>query len=64
MKCRSCKKEILFLLTSTGKYMPCDADAVKPEDEVFDPKRHTSHFATCPAAAKHRKAKDGSKGAT
>jgi hypothetical protein len=35
--------------------MPVDADTVEPEDNEFDPSRHTSHFATCPNANQHRK---------
>jgi len=57
MKCRACGKEIVFLLTKRGGKMPTDANTVKPEDDTFDFKRHTSHFATCPKAETFRKEK-------
>lgn len=41
-KCRSCDAEIRFEETAKGNLMPVDADGV-------------SHFATCPAADRHRK---------
>lgn len=39
--CLSCGSRIFWILTKTRKKMPCDPDG-------------TSHFATCPNAAKHR----------
>lgn len=54
-RCSSCRARIIFLLTSSGSKMPIDADTVSPEDEEFDPGQHTSHFASCPTAAQHRK---------
>lgn len=53
--CTSCSASIVFLRTSTGKVMPVDAATVLPEDDVFDPKRHKSHFASCPNSAQHRR---------
>lgn len=54
--CRSCGAAIVWMKTATGKNMPVDADTVKPDGpSVFDPKVHTSHFATCPHAAQHRR---------
>lgn len=40
--CRSCRAQIFWIRTTAGKAMPVDPDG-------------TSHFATCPNAAKHRK---------
>lgn len=60
VRCRSCNARIIFLETSTGKKMPVDADTVEPGDELFDGKRHTSHFASCPNANQHRKARGAS----
>lgn len=53
--CRSCGAEIVFLRTRTGSRMPVDAETVEEGEELFDPKRHTSHFATCPQAGEHRR---------
>jgi len=55
VRCSSCRARIIWLKTSKGKNMPVDADTVEPEDNEFDPSRHTSHFATCPNANQHRK---------
>lgn len=68
--CRSCGAPILWVKTEAGKRMPIDA---KPERRVvLDPlavrlgadeltarvvDTYVSHFATCPNAAQHRKAK-------
>jgi hypothetical protein len=52
--CRACGKEIVFLTTRTGSKMPTDAETVEPGDELFDPKRHTAHWATCPEADQFR----------
>lgn len=40
--CLSCGAAIWWIVTERGKKMPLDADG-------------TSHFATCPNAASHRK---------
>lgn len=57
-KCRSCGAEIVWLKTDAGKNMPVDAETVVDEGAtIFDPDQMTSHFATCPDAAKHRKNK-------
>lgn len=56
-QCRSCNAPIVWFTTVSGKRTPIDADTVKPEDEVLDLKRHTSHFATCPNANQHRRAR-------
>lgn len=54
-RCNSCRARIIFLATSTGKKMPVDADSVDPEELIFEPKKHESHFATCPNADSHRR---------
>jgi hypothetical protein len=64
-KCRSCGAPILWVvMRASGKRMPLDA---KPEKRITlvaaDPDTvvgqvtdaYTSHFATCPDAAQHRK---------
>jgi hypothetical protein len=67
-RCRSCKAEIVWAKTSTGRAMPFDAEPkVGGEWEIdeegqahYDPEgesRFTSHFATCPNAAEHRRAR-------
>lgn len=40
--CTSCRARIFFVLTDKMRWTPVDADG-------------TSHFATCPNAAQHRK---------
>lgn len=57
LKCRSCGARIVFLVTSTGKAMPVDADTVQPTDLAFDHQRHRSHYATCPNANDWRKSR-------
>jgi len=62
-KCKSCGAEIFWARTEKEKLIPLD---VKPEkrfvftnDEqyVYNLNTYISHFATCPDAARHRKAK-------
>lgn len=53
--CRSCGAPIVWIKTQLGKNMPVDPDDIGPEDEVFDPAEHTSHFATCDYADQHRR---------
>jgi hypothetical protein len=55
VRCRSCRARIIFLTTAAGSKMPCDADSVEAHDQVYDAKRHESHFATCPTASAHRR---------
>ena len=54
-RCKACGKEITYLRTATGKIMPVDKETTDSADKYFDKDRHTSHFATCPEAAKFRK---------
>lgn len=67
--CKSCKAAIIWCITGNGKKMPVDAkqnpagnivlEGEAPTAVYVDPGTgtHTSHFATCPNAAEHRKAK-------
>lgn len=59
MKCSSCGSEIIFLKTAAGKAMPVDYLPTIQPGEVFDHKKHTSHFATCPDAQRFRRKKKG-----
>lgn len=62
-KCKSCGAEIHFLETKTGSLMPVDAKParvlVEQQGETWYGVEdgYTSHFATCPNAAKHRRPK-------
>ena len=61
-KCKSCGADFVWLKTSSGKIMPVDitgeiAKSGFKDDQIFDPKTMTSHFATCPGATSHRKKK-------
>jgi hypothetical protein len=55
--CSSCGARIVWFRTAAGKRMPVDESSTKPADaeHQLDLKRHVSHFATCPDAAKHRR---------
>lgn len=69
--CGSCGAQILWVETSTGKWVPLDPDMVPDGNvEVYDGvavvianssvgsrDRYKSHFATCPNAGQHRKRK-------
>lgn len=58
VRCSSCNARIIWLHTANGKRMPVDADTVKPTDTAFDPRSdQVSHFATCPNANQHRRAR-------
>lgn len=55
--CASCGARILFLRTKSGRSIPVnDTGKIKPTEQ-FDYSVHTSHFATCPKAADHRRAR-------
>lgn len=54
-RCASCNAQIIWFTTDAGKKMPVDAGTVEIGDYKLDLKRHTSHFATCPKAAQHRR---------
>ena len=41
--------------TEAGKNMPVEPDDVDPDDELFDPEKHTSHFANCKDADSWRR---------
>lgn len=53
--CDSCRAEIVWLVTVNRKHMPVNAETVSDGDRIFDASKHTSHFATCPNAHRHRK---------
>ena len=61
--CKACGKEIWFLKTRNGKYIPVNGeslslteknDLVNDLQRLFDPEKHVSHFADCPAAKQFR----------
>ncbi len=63
-KCKSCKREIVFLKTKTGKTVPVNFDSLTFQEQSalvgriqiqFNPRHHVTHFADCPAAIKFRK---------
>jgi hypothetical protein len=69
-RCKSCSAEVLWCRTESGKSMPVDAAPTERGNLIvdgaacrvatlFDPpsERYTSHFASCPQSAEHRKAK-------
>lgn len=57
-RCRTCNARIIFLPTAAGRNMPVDADTVEPEHQLFDVDLgHENHWATCPGADHHRKAR-------
>jgi hypothetical protein len=47
-------KEIRWLRTRRGGWMPVDAATASPSDSIFDMTKHTSHWDTCPVADKFR----------
>lgn len=60
--CSSCGASILWVVMGTGKRMPLDAKPQKlitlddmPEARGYVGDCYTSHFSTCPNAAKHRR---------
>lgn len=56
-QCSSCHAPIIWFKTPKGNNMPVDAGTVDPGDTDLDLSRHQSHFAICPNADKHRKAR-------
>ena len=54
-RCKTCHSRIIFLPTASGKQMPIEADSVEPNDTVFDPAKHESHFAKCKQADQWRR---------
>ena len=67
-RCSKCDAKIAFTVTSSGKWMPVDADSLNDEDvellgrvggEKVEYRHgdHMSHFATCPEADSFRKKK-------
>lgn len=71
-RCRSCGASIVFARTAKGKQMPLNAEpqrlvVLEPDPQALDGLTKvavvracfTPHFATCPAAAEHRKRREG-----
>lgn len=52
-KSESCRAAIVYL-ERAGRSHPADATSVRAGEHEFNPKRHVSHFSTCPDAAKFR----------
>ena len=57
MNCKACGKKIVFLRTEKGSVIPVDAETTDAADEYYDKERHTTHFITCPEAARFKKKK-------
>lgn len=53
--CRSCGDPIVWMRTTNGKPIPVEPDDIDPDDELFDPQKHKSHFSNCPHADEHRR---------
>ena len=56
-RCKSCRAQIIWFRTASGKSMPVNADTVEPEDDEYEHGRHISHFSTCPDQARWRRAR-------
>lgn len=52
--CRSCGAKIVWFTTAKNAKIPVDLATVVGNVRLFDADIHTSHFATCPNAQKHR----------
>lgn len=63
----TCGKEIAFLKTKKGKFVPVTTDRLTESElndlengfgeRLFDFKKHIAHFTDCPDRDKYRKAK-------
>lgn len=51
----TCRAKVVWLRTASGARMPVDADTVLVGETLFDPRKHRSHFATCPDSAHFRR---------
>jgi len=49
--CNKCGKTIIFVTTTAGKSMPIDPFSWDGE-EMYNPKKHRSHFKTCVGKAR------------
>ena len=64
-QCRhlECKAPIVWMITLNNKRNPVNVASCTEEEKasglppIFDPKRHVSHYATCPFAHEFRKKK-------
>jgi hypothetical protein len=67
--CKTCGAKIVWCKTTKGKIIPVDMYSLPESDKtllidrwrngddtplIFNPQKHTSHFATCPHASQHR----------
>lgn len=58
MKCRSCGKEIAFLITKKGKSIPVNGETIQDKQTIFDvSKGNVPHFSDCPQSDEWRKNK-------
>ena len=57
-RCRACFREIVFLKTVKGKWMPVNAETAQPEETIYSKEKgHISHFVDCPKAKEFKKKK-------
>lgn len=49
-KGKDCGELIVFMPTRRQKVCPVKFSEVGPDDQLFDPKKHTAHFTECPNA--------------
>ena len=77
-RCKSCNAVVIWCVTTTGKSMPVDQRQSPHGNLVLEYQpatgdtlaryvppgegTHTSHFATCPQAAEHRRRQGSLKG--
>jgi hypothetical protein len=63
-KCKSCKQEIVYLITKDDWFIPVDIDSLSFTDMqliklgrrvTFRINDHRTHYSTCPVAKKLRK---------
>ena len=55
-KCKACGREIVFMKTRGGKFIPVNYEKRFDGDETFLPQAgHVAHFATCPEADRFRR---------
>jgi len=57
--CKGCGAKIIYLPTRNNSVMPIDVESYQDGDEAYLPKKHVSHFTTCPKAKdfSHKNAK-------
>lgn len=55
--CKACDAPIQFVKTASDGLIPVNAETYTAGENLFNPVKHVSHFATCPAAEEFRKNK-------